>query len=1363
MHFLKITATALVILAAAIPAAAQTTVFVNEIHYDNASTDVGEAIEIAGPAGTDLTGWSVVLYNGSNGTSYNTTPLSGTVADICGGFGIIDVTYPSNGLQNGAPDGIALVDNGGTVVQFLSYEGSFVAADGTAAGLSSTDIGVTETSSTPVGYSLQLSGTGLAYEHFAWTAPATNTFGACNTGQTFGAPAVNLLINEVDADTAGTDILEFVELYDGGVGSSSLDGFVVVFYNGSSDTSYSAFDLDGYTTDASGYFILGNAAVSPSPAIVFPSNGLQNGADAVAIYEGDAADFPSATPLTTTGLVDAIVYDTNDSDDAGLLVLLNAGQPQVNEDGGSDKDYHSNQRCPNGEGGTRNTDTYLQGTPTPAADNQCDVPSGAVLVINEIDYDQPSTDVAEFVEIKNTSDSPVNLGTYTLELVNGNGTAVYQSFDLPPVDLAPGDYFVVCGDAANVYNCDLDVSPDSNLVQNGSPDAVALWEGDILIDTVSYEGDTGAPYTEGSGVGLSDSSSTDFLGISRFPDGVDTDQNNVDLGLHCITPGAANVADSSGCPEPGPPTLVINEIDYDQPGSDAGEFIEIKNTGSSPVDLIAFSIDLINGSTASVYKTIALPAFALAPGDYFVVCGDAANVLNCDLDVSPNTNLIQNGAPDAVALMQGSMLIDTVSYEGDTAAPYTEGSGAGLVDSGSTGNDFKGISRLPDGFDSDQNNLDLAFVCITPGTSNTVADFGCSAAGPVLEIYEIQGSGAHSPFDGSPISTIDNVVTALSGRGFFIQTPTTRTDGDPQTSDGIYVFIGSAPTLAVGDLVDVSGTVVEYYDFTEISGNPMFTLNGTGEVPAPVLLDETLPSGFPAELPELESLEGMLVTATGIATGPSDRFGDVPVVARTVRSFREPGIVFPGIPGLPIWDGNPEVFEIDPDALGPLDLQMFSSQAFDATGPLGFSFGDYQIWPTSLTAGPPPTLPIPARDSMPAEFAVASQNLLRLMSDNVATRAAKLSLYIRTVLKAPDILAVQEVDTLITLQALADQIAADDPGVVYTPYLIEGNDIGGIDVGYLVRDTVTVYNLTQFGKDLQFTFNGYDYWTYDRPPLVLDAEYIGAGEPFPIVVINNHLRSLNDIEDETSIARTKRYEQALDLSLFIQEFQSLYPDTPFVVTGDFNAFQFTDGYVDVMGQITGDIVPGDSLLPGTDEVDPNLFNEIFSLADPERYSFVFEGNAQVLDHMLTSEAIGPAVIGIEYPRGNSDSPAEFFEVDETLLRASDHDAVVLHVLADTDFDGVPNGVDVCSGTTIPESVPTQKLGTNRWALVDEDGIFDTKAPKGNGKGPKRSFTIEDTAGCSCEQIIEELHLGKGHEKFGCSIGAMENWVAEVQD
>jgi hypothetical protein len=164
-----------------------TTVFINEIHYDNTSTDQGEAIEIAGPAGTDLSGWSIVLYNGYNGEVYDTTSLSGTIADLGNGYGAVSVTYASNGIQNGAPDGLALVDDSANVIQFLSYEGTFTAVDGPASGMTSTSIGVSETGSTPVGYSLQLSGTGTTYEEFTWQSAAADSFGSVNTGQTFGA------------------------------------------------------------------------------------------------------------------------------------------------------------------------------------------------------------------------------------------------------------------------------------------------------------------------------------------------------------------------------------------------------------------------------------------------------------------------------------------------------------------------------------------------------------------------------------------------------------------------------------------------------------------------------------------------------------------------------------------------------------------------------------------------------------------------------------------------------------------------------------------------------------------------------------------------------------------------------------------------------------------------------------------------------------------------------------------------------------------------------------------------------------------------------------------------------------------------
>jgi DNA/RNA endonuclease G (NUC1) len=145
----------------------------SEIHYNPVGTDAGEAIEIEGPAETDLDGWQIVLYNGNGGGTYGTTvTLSGRIPATCGARGVIVTNYESNGLQNG-PDGFALVNAASTVVEFLSYQGSFTATDGPANGMTSIDIGVSENAA-PTSQSLQRLTSGV------WKGPFTSTFGACN-------------------------------------------------------------------------------------------------------------------------------------------------------------------------------------------------------------------------------------------------------------------------------------------------------------------------------------------------------------------------------------------------------------------------------------------------------------------------------------------------------------------------------------------------------------------------------------------------------------------------------------------------------------------------------------------------------------------------------------------------------------------------------------------------------------------------------------------------------------------------------------------------------------------------------------------------------------------------------------------------------------------------------------------------------------------------------------------------------------------------------------------------------------------------------------------------------------------------------
>jgi len=169
-----------------------TSVFISELHYDNSGTDANEGVGIMAAAGTDLTGWKIELYNGEGtipGNTYATISLSGTVDDEGSGYGELWFGTAVNGIQNGPIDGLALIDNLGNVVQFLSYEGVLTATNGTANGMTSVDIGVSEASSSTVGHSLQLIdvpliGGGHFYEDFSWQGPSANSMGSINAGIT---------------------------------------------------------------------------------------------------------------------------------------------------------------------------------------------------------------------------------------------------------------------------------------------------------------------------------------------------------------------------------------------------------------------------------------------------------------------------------------------------------------------------------------------------------------------------------------------------------------------------------------------------------------------------------------------------------------------------------------------------------------------------------------------------------------------------------------------------------------------------------------------------------------------------------------------------------------------------------------------------------------------------------------------------------------------------------------------------------------------------------------------------------------------------------------------------------------------------
>ena len=174
-------------------AAAHAEVFINELHYDDAtaSGDIGERVEIVATAGENLAAYRVHLYNGSgspnSAVTYGSSVVpSGNTVSCGASVRIATVSWPSNGLQNGAADGIALVDGGGALVQFVSYEGGITGSNGPAAGRASQNLPVSETNATPAGTSLQLQGNATGYAGFAWAPSSSATFGACNNNQSFG-------------------------------------------------------------------------------------------------------------------------------------------------------------------------------------------------------------------------------------------------------------------------------------------------------------------------------------------------------------------------------------------------------------------------------------------------------------------------------------------------------------------------------------------------------------------------------------------------------------------------------------------------------------------------------------------------------------------------------------------------------------------------------------------------------------------------------------------------------------------------------------------------------------------------------------------------------------------------------------------------------------------------------------------------------------------------------------------------------------------------------------------------------------------------------------------------------------------------
>ncbi|MFK8012215.1 MAG: lamin tail domain-containing protein [Marinicellaceae bacterium] len=364
------------------------------------------------------------------------------------------------------------------------------------------------------------------------------------------------------------------------------------------------------------------------------------------------------------------------------------------------------------------------------------------LVINEVDYNQPGLDQNEFVEIMNPTNDPISLNGVTLYFINGSNNTDYAQIDLTTQgSLLAGQYLVVGSSNMidNVANGALTIEFEEleNQIQNSNPEGIVLFNTNTnsVIDSLSYGGDIPTAtltdinrvvnVTENSS-SVSDNASNDGS-IARVPNGLDRNLNDQDFKFTAVsTPGSYNQLVTT------PELLVINEFDYNTPGTDDREFIEIFNPSESDISLINVSLYLINGSNNTEYAQIELDSLVSIQAGQYLVIG-SSNMINSVVDgaltiefENPESQ-IQNSDPEGMVLFDKNTntVIDSLSY-GSTIAmatltdlgimvSVTEGSATATDTNSPDGS----IARIPNGEDTDNNGFDFSFTTtLSPGAEN---------------------------------------------------------------------------------------------------------------------------------------------------------------------------------------------------------------------------------------------------------------------------------------------------------------------------------------------------------------------------------------------------------------------------------------------------------------------------------------------------------------------------------------------------------------------------------------------------------------------------------------------------------------------
>ncbi len=771
--------------------------------------------------------------------------------------------------------------------------------------------------------------------------------------------------------------------------------------------------------------------------------------------------------------------------------------------------------------------------------------------------------------------------------------------------------------------------------------------------------------------------------------------------------GSAALASTSG--------LVISQI-YGGGGNSGStyrnDYIELFNAGTTTVSLAGFAVQYNSATGTGAWQTTPLTG-SIAPGRYYLVqeavgaggttalpTPEAIGVIPLSatagkVALTSTTTALAGATPTSTAI------VDLVGFG---TANFYEGSApaSGLSN---TLADFRNGAGCED---TDSNSVDFTAAAPAPRNGTTAA-VTCSSAPPppppppvTARIHDIQGRAHRSPLEGRAVTSVPGIVTFVRSNGFYMEDP--LPDNDPATSEGIFVFTGTAPTALAGQYLLVSGTVSEFRP-GGASGTGNLT---TTEIVAPTIVSGvTAPAALPApivigvggRMPPTSTIAGPTATGTveaidyvfdaanngidfyeslesmrvvvnnAVVVGPTDANNETPLLAdggsfATGRSVRG-GIVVSAT------DFNPERVVID-DALIPAGT-MPKSNVGDLLTPvvgiIDYSFGNFKLLVTTppvRQAGPiaPEVTPL-VGDA--ARLTVASFNVENLAPANGAAKFDGLAREIVNNLRSPDLIAVMEiqdnngatsgavVDASVTIQMLTDAITAAggptysyrqiDPvadqdggepgGNIRQVFLFNAARIGFVDRANPAPSTTPVAAVALSpGVRLSVSPGRIDpansAWASSRKPLV--GEFVFAGKQ--LFVIANHFNSKGGddplagrFQPPRMSTQAQRRNQATLVGNFVNALRAADASAAVVVLGDLNDFEFSEPL---------------SILKAA-----GLTDLIETLPANERYTYVFQGNSQVLDHILVSNNLA-SVSEYDVVHVNS----------EFAVQASDHDPEV---------------------------------------------------------------------------------------------------------